>query len=505
MSKFRRSSAAGLSVRSVALWLGVLFLGCSRSADRADDRPDRVLNRLRPPVAIKGAPVVRWSLDERMRALRVPGVSVAIIDSGRVVWARGFGIKEGGGTDSVTTETLFQAQSISKPIAVTGLLRLVEAGKLDLDDDVNTVLHSWRLPTSRFTDERKVTLRAIASHSAGLTVGGFPGYRLGDSLPTLAQILDGQRPANNPPVRVDTFPRAISRYSGGGMEVMRQVMTDVTGEDFPVLMRRLVLAPLGMTRSRYDQPLPEAVRQEAASGHDGSGAVIPGKWVIQPELAAAGLWTTPTELAAWAIDVANAWAGRDAKLLSSGMAKEMLTRQKANWGLGVSVEDSGAALRFGHSGSNRGFRAELVMLPAVGKGAVVLTNGDRGSGIIEELLQSIAAEYHWPGYQQVEREVIALGATELDGLVGEYLTPGPGNQPIVIAVSREGERLVFEVTGFVPKTELYPAGGDSFFTISGSDVFFKRNRAGQGETISLARQIEGKRTSGGPKDVRKDR
>lgn len=184
----------------------------SRAQNSADDRIERALHGLRPPVAIKGRPAVRWTMAERMAAHHVPGASIAIIDGGRVVWAGGFGVKEAGTTNLVTTSTLFQAQSISKPVAATATLCLADAGQLSLDQDVNTYLKSWKVPENQFQLHQKVTLRRILSHSAGLTVGGFGGYRSADPIPTLLQILNGEKPANSPPVRVDTV-QARSRVT----------------------------------------------------------------------------------------------------------------------------------------------------------------------------------------------------------------------------------------------------------------------------------------------------
>jgi CubicO group peptidase (beta-lactamase class C family) len=429
-----------------------------------------------------------------MAALDVPGVSLAVIDSGRVVWARGFGVKAQGTGDSVTAATLFQAQSISKPVAATAMLRLVEAGTLSLDRNVNTYLKSWKLPENRFTAHEHVTLRRIVSHSAGITVGGFPGYTLFDSIPTLVQVLNGEQPANTPPVRVDTFPGAIWRYSGGGLLVMQQLLIDVTGEPFPVLMKRLVLEPIGMTRSTYEQPLPVARRGEAASGHDSDGSVIKGQWPVHPEMAAGGLWTTPTELARWALAISDAWAGRSTTLVSRKMAREMLTVQKAPVGLGPFLEGSDSTLRFGHSGSNRGFRAEFVMFPTIGRGAVVMTNADRGAGLIDEVFQSVAAEYQWPAYGQTERITVTLAPTQLDGLVGQYAPrQDAAGTPVVVEVTGEGGRLFLEVLRLAPKHELFPASADSFFTLAGSNVVFTRDESGRATKVNLGGQVEARR------------
>lgn len=235
-----------------------------------------MVNGLRPSITITGEGPVRWTLADRMAHHKVPGLSVAVIDSGRIVWARGFGVKEAGGTDSVTTETLFQAGSISKPTFAVGLMRLVQDGRLSLDEDVNVKLTSWKVPENRFTATEKVTLRRLLSHNAGLTVHGFPGYEAGTPVPTVVQVLDGIKPANTAAVRVDTFPGAISRYSGGGTTVAMLVTTDVTQKSFPALMKELILGPAGMRHSTYDNPLPDTLAAGAATGTYSDGKLVKG-------------------------------------------------------------------------------------------------------------------------------------------------------------------------------------------------------------------------------------
>ncbi len=280
----RNRKRISISAKKLAYMLMVLFavpgLAKAQTGREALEEPriERVLGGLRPPIAIKGQPPVRWKLAERMADSHVPGLSIAVIDDGKIAWARGFGVREAGTNEPVTTSTLFEAQSISKAVAATATLVLVNSGRLSLDESPNTYLKSWKLPYNEFQAHEKVTLRRILSHSSGLSVGGFAGYRTGDALPTLLQILNGEKPANNPPIRVDFTPGSMSRYSGGGAEVMQQLLMDVTGQPFPELMKRLVLGPAGMTLSTYEQPLPEARWSNAASGHDGARAVIKGKW-----------------------------------------------------------------------------------------------------------------------------------------------------------------------------------------------------------------------------------
>lgn len=462
----------------------------------ADTRVDRVLRGLRPPIAIKGRPAVRGTLQERMEALHVPGVSIAIIDGRQVGWAGGFGVKEAPWADRVTTSTLFQVASISKPVVASAALRLVEAGKLSLDEDVNSYLRSWKVPASGLTAVKKVTLRRILSHSAGLTVQGFAGYRYDEPLPTLQQVLDGEKPANNSAIRVDTTPGSLTRYSGGGFTVLQQLLIDVSEEPFPSFLKRLVFDPVGMPLSTYEQPLPKNRLEEAARGHDAEGAVIQGNWHTYPEMAAAGLWTTPTELAKWVLEISRAWSGQASSLLSTSTARQMLTLRRVppspgfsiKFGLGLALQGEGDSFSFTHNGSNEGFLATFVMYPALGRGAVVMTNADQGGTLFTEVLQSVAAEYQWPSGTQSELEVVDLSEEQLDVLVGTYeaLAPPIPNTPISCEVARDGRRLFIEMKAYSLKSEAYATSADSFFTTSGFRIQFTRDSRGRAVSLKIA-------------------
>lgn len=254
-------------------------------------------------VRVVGDPIEAWTLAERMAFHNVPGVSIAVIKDGKIAWAKGYGVLESGREALIDPDTIFQAGSISKPTAVIAALRMVEQGKLSLDAPVNDFLKSWKVPENEFTKKQAVTLRQIMSHGAGLTVHGFPGYAAGAPVPTVPQILDGAPPANTAAVRVDKLPGESWRYSGGGTTIMQLAMTDVSGQDFPALTDELVLKPAGMARSSYVNPLPETNRTNAATAHRRDGGVVPGHSHTYPEMAAAGLWTTPSDLARLALSV----------------------------------------------------------------------------------------------------------------------------------------------------------------------------------------------------------
>lgn len=342
---------------------------------------EAVENGLLPAIMIAGQDVA-MSLSDRMAYYNVPGVSIVVINDYEVEWARGYGVIDTDSQRPVTEETLFQAASISKPIAATAVLRLVQDGRIDLDTDVNEYLTSWTIPVSALTANQPVTLRRLLSHTAGTTVSGFAGYAVGEALPTALQILNGDSPANSAPVIVDLVPGTQWRYSGGGYTIIQQLVEDVTGQAFPDALRTLVLDPAGMINSTFAQPLPVGLQANAASAHDLEGNPIEGQWHIYPELAAAGLWTTPTDLARWTIAIELAYQGQSEPLLSQGTVIEMLTEQMEVWGLGVAVGGSDEWVWFAHSGSNVGFQTNLVgFMVTLGRGARCLLTCWHGAAL----------------------------------------------------------------------------------------------------------------------------
>lgn len=363
-------------------------LAVSVAAADLNTRIQRVEQGLRP---LNASPVA-WNLAERMKFYKVPGVSIAVINGGKIEWARGYGVVSEGGK-AVDSETLFQAASISKPVASMAALRLVEQGKLSLDDDVNLKLRSWKVPESEFTKQEKVTLRRLLNHSAGLTVHGFPGYASDVAVPSLQQVLDGKPPANTAAIRVDVTPGTLWRYSGGGYEVMQQTVEDVTGKPFPEVMQTLVLGPAGMKRSTYKQPLPAGLADNAAAAHRSDGTMIPGRWHTYPEQAAAGLWTTPSDLARFAMAI------QQGRILKPAARTEMLTKVKGDYGLGLGLRETGGHKSFAHGGSNAGFQCMLFAYLDDGSGVVVMTNGDQGGKLLDEILRSVSAEYGWADFK----------------------------------------------------------------------------------------------------------
>jgi CubicO group peptidase (beta-lactamase class C family) len=440
---------------SLALSLLIPFARPAAQGVAPEARRARIERGLLPPVLIKGAP--GWSIEERLRHYKAPGVSVAVIRDFKVEWAKGYGFKDAESREPVTERTLFQAGSISKPVAAMTILKKVEQGKLSLDEDVNAKLVSWKLPENEFTAKKKVTLANLLSHTAGLTVHGFPGYAAGEKLPTVPQVLDGAPPANTAPVRVDLEPGTRFRYSGGGTTIAQLLLTDTERRPFPDIARETVLAPLGMGDSGYEQPLPAARARLAATGYRGDGKPVEGKFHVYPEMAAAGLWTTPTDLAKFGIEVQLSLQGRSNKVLSKATAERMVTPFVGeDNGLGFFIQRRGPQLYFGHDGADEGFRAQLLVHREKGYGAVVMVNSDNGQ-IIGEIFRAIAREYGWDDFLPAEIETVSVAPERLASYAGRYLV----NPDRVLNVTAEGGRLFAQPTQG-PKAELFPISETTF-------------------------------------------
>lgn len=325
---------------------------------------------------------------------QIPGLSLAIIRDGRIAEVRAYGTTSRGGTERVTPETLFQAGAISQPVAALGALRLVQANRLSLDEDVNTWLRSWKVPANEHTRTERVTLRRMLNHTAGLTGTIFNGYPPGARIPSTIDILEGR--GNTPAVRVDMMPGLRARYSGGGYVLLQQLMMDATGLDFATYMQGSVLRPLGMVNSTYAQPLPPGLHARAARGTNLNREDVEGGWRTQPEQAVAGLWTTPIDLARYAIGVHNAAAGKSA-LLSREMASQMLMAAPGGThGLGPMVSGGQGKLKIDHSGRNEGFDAALVAYVESGDGVAIMMNANDNTGMLTSIVDYIAKAYDWP-------------------------------------------------------------------------------------------------------------
>jgi len=337
------------------------------------------------------------TLEQVMQRFRVPGVSVAVIRDFRIDWAMGYGVADAGTGRPVRTDTPFQAASISKPVTAMAAMRLIADGHFGLDDDVNRLLRSWQVKTPDGSNWPAVTPRSLMSHTSGADDGfGFPGYDPDAPRPTIVQILDGASPSNVGAVTFARPPYAAFKYSGGGVTLMQLLLTDVTGEAFATLLRTRVLDPLAMADSTFEQPPPVALAARLAHAHNGQGQPGTVPWHVYPEQAAAGLWTTPSDLARFAIEVQTAVRGPKGAVLAQAGAREMTAPVGTGpFAVGFTVERRGEGWYFSHGGSNWGFRCSLVAHVRKGYGVVVMTNGDAGGPVIAEIEARVAAAYGW--------------------------------------------------------------------------------------------------------------
>jgi CubicO group peptidase (beta-lactamase class C family) len=308
---------------------------------------------------------------------------------------------------------MFLAGSISKPVAALRAHQLAEVGIIHLDTNVNYYLKSWKLPDNEFTTQEKVTTRRILNHTAGLTVWGFPGYDKGDTIPSVPMVLDGL--GNTDSVRVYKEPGESWMYSGGGYTIMQLLMTDLEGTGFPELIQKNVLAPLGMSSSTFANPLPQQYHGIAATGYRTNGAEVEGKWPIYPEMAAAGLWTTPSQLILWAKEIQQIYQQQEDGLLKVSTVNEMLTAGMNDWGLGPAVSEH----TFGHGGADEGFRANLTAWKDSPIAVVIMVNSDNGS-IIREIMLSLAREYGLPGVDPMKRSIASMSDERLKSFEGTY-------------------------------------------------------------------------------------
>ena len=449
----------------VPLILFFCFAGCGIF----DGKHAKVEHGLRHNILIAGEKDQHMSISERMQHHKVPAVSIAVISKDQIEWAKGYGCISSDNPKKITTNTLFQAASISKPVTALGALLLIQQGKLSLDDDVNKYLKSWKIPDNKFTKKEKVTLRRLLSHTAGTSVHGFDGYPSGKTIPSVIEILDGKKSrANSDPVRVTKTPGTELRYSGGGITIVQLLIEDVTGERFDAWMKSNILVPFGMNASTFSQPLTQPYTNLAAHGHDFKGKPVNGKWHTYPEMAAAGLWTTPTDLANFLVTILRILHGKQTGPVGQELIKEALKSQfhdpkdnakkEGGVGLGFFLSGSKDKMFLSHGGTNEGFVAKIDLWPGLKKGLVIMTNGDGGDELINEIINSAADVYDYPGREPKIKNTIRLDSSMLAKFTGVYRD---GEHTFTVNM-RDNKLFVLD-SYFPSEIQLYPEKEDFFF------------------------------------------
>lgn len=405
----------------------------------------------------------KWNILDRMKKYHVNGVSIAVIHDYKIEWAKGYGLADLSENRPVTEKTLFQAASISKSLNSMGVLKLVEQKKIDCDSDVNKYLQSWRFPYDIKSGNGKVTVRELLSHTAGLSVHGFPGYERGKEIPTITQILNGEKPANNMAVKSTEEPGKRVNYSGGGTTILQLLISDITGLPYESYLQKEVLDPIGMNSSCYCQP-PVGRSDLLATGYKADGREVPGKYHVYPEMAAAGLWTNPTDLCKYVIETGLGWKGESKKVLSPEMTRMRLTPVLDDAALGVFVNSrvTGSYKYFNHNGGNEGFLSTYYGCLDSGEGVVIMINSENWT-IIDEILNSVASVYGWKDFYLPEiKKVVDVSEEQVTKYIGNY------------QAGIRGFEIVPDTYGLGIKTK-GEAPWTLYFT-SDSDFFVKESR-----------------------------
>ncbi len=442
-------------------FLLLMFLaGCETRSSLVKRKIKEVENGLLRAVYFKGQRPEKLRLEDRMPFSRVAGLSMAVIDNDSLAWAKGYGYRDTKDNGPVTPETIFQAGAFSQPIAAAVALSLVEEGKLSLETDINAYLKAWKMPVPEFRTTRHITLRDLLLHRAGFSNWVFPGYGAGEPLPTLKQIIKGEKPAVNTPLLPFDPPGSVIRTSESGYVILQQVLEEASGRSLADLARERVFLPAGMKNTFLAADLPPEFKTRVASGHQRNGTIFPERWRRYPELAAKGLWTTATDMAVFLCELMAAAKGQEGKFLSPAAARTMLTAQAASRGFGFMVEGSGDDLYFQAGGRTSGFACSLLVFPGRKQGIVIMTNSDNGQLLIDEVIRAAAAAYKWPHFQPVERPLYRLDAAVYQRYVGLYeISPD-----YILDVKYEDYYLLIQPTGQA-QTKFYAESETVFFSV----------------------------------------
>ncbi|WP_438423601.1 serine hydrolase [Aquimarina macrocephali] len=403
----------------------ILFQSCAEESNTnaTIDLIKKVETGLTTRVHIDGDST--WSIEERMEHYGIPGVSIAVIHNGEIAWSKGYGVMDKESNTPVTEQTLFQASRLSMPVTAYGALRLVEQNKVELDENINSYLKSWKLPENEITKQKKVTTKNLLNHSSRTTAHYLLGYNKDSTVPTLLDILNGNPPAENEPIIAEE-PDEIIYISDGGYAIIQQMMMDIEGKKFPELINELVLRPLEMNNSTFHQSLTTEQLTKAATGYLPNGS---DKRNVHPAMAVNGLWANAEDLAKFIINIQQTLKGKSAKGLSKEMTALMLTpygkrspESKFEYALGFQRLDKKDETYLRHWGWDDGFYNEMVAHKDKGYGVIVLTNSTFPD-FNAEVIRSVALAYDWDNYVPVHKKT-EIEQSLVDKINGRYMFNG---------------------------------------------------------------------------------
>jgi CubicO group peptidase (beta-lactamase class C family) len=318
----------------------------------------------------------------RLKEKNVPGIAVAVIDNGKVIYKKGIGFADLNNKIKVASQTGFNIGSTSKMFTAWGIMKLVESGKIDLDAPIEKYITKWRLQKSSF-DNNKVTIRSLLSHTAGLSVHGYPGFQPNEKMPSLVESLDGENGSAkaNEPVEIIIEPQTKFKYSGGGYTILQLLIEEISGESFASYMQKEIFTPLGMKHTNFI--INNHTLEHSAKPYDENGNEI--KLERFTAQAAAGLHTTLNDL----IKFAEA-SLKENSVLTEKSLEEMRTSNsitKGRYGLGYMIFPFGKITVKGHAGSNDGWESGFMLDFKHKSGMIILSNGSQGKSVLMATLK----------------------------------------------------------------------------------------------------------------------
>ena len=423
----------------------------------------------------------KWTLKERMKFYHIQGLSIAVIKDYKIDWAKGYQWANTAESIPVTPNTLFQASSAGLSLNAMALLKLAQEKHIDLNADINEYLTSWSFPYDSSSKNKKITVKQLLSHTAGLNVPGFSGYSMGDSVPTIIQVLNGQRPANNEPIHSVRAPGSKFEYSDGGTVISQLIVADVTKQPYEAYMKQAVLDPIGMNNSFYAPSPPENKVKMVSCGYENDGKLVEGKYHTYPELAPGGLWTTPSDIAKFIIETQLSYKGQSQKVLSAENTKLRLTPllDSTTAALGTFLVNKGNLTYFHHFGRNDGFVCEYFGSFEGGNGVVIMANSEN-AGILDEIANSVSVVYGWPGfYSPVFKTVANIPVDSLKIFEGRYRHEFVKGEMDYLQFKVSGQQLILKQSWDQAEFTFLPESGLDFFTLDMPfKLSFKKNKEG---------------------------
>ncbi len=444
------------------------------------ERISKVENGLTGGIVVEGDKP--WNIKQRMELHNIPAVTIAVVKDYKIDWAKAYGYADISEKRLADASTRFQAASISKSLNAVTLLKLAQEKKIDLYVDINSYLTSWKFPYDSVSKNKKISVANLLSHTAGLTVHGFGGYDTSATIPSVYNVLNGQAPANSAAVRSQAEPGVKSVYSGGGTTISQLIVMDVTKSRYEDYTFANVLKPIGMTNSFYGSHSSLAQPKDLATAYRAPGGEISGKYHLYPELAAAAMWTTPSDLGRFIIETQLSLQGKSNKVLSQEMTRLMLTPYiDKSTGLGVFVDKRGPETWFQHGGANAGFRSQYFGSMEGGNGVIVMVNSDNGA-IMQEIINSVANVYHWKDfYIPMVKKIFPVSQEVALTFTGKYeIAP-----QFILTISMENGQMKAQATG-QGTLDIFPEAENKYFVkVANIRLEFVKNESGKVDKVII--------------------